>query len=116
MLAYLKTSREYDAVLDFFKPMLIRSRGLPSATGLKLHVKLAQILGRAVEKIYGYGGRGSRNPGSVHMHHFLDELENWRSEVHHSLDIARCLEAEAPRDLLTLHMAYNQVCIFGRMD
>lgn len=72
-------------------------------------MKLARILGCAVEKIYGYGGRGSKNPGLAHMHHFLDELENWRSEVHPSLDIDRCLKPEAARDMLTLHMAYNQV-------
>lgn len=84
-------------------------RGLPSAEGLRLHVKLARILGCAVEKIYGYGGRGSKQPGLAHMHHFLDELENWRSEVHPSLDIDRCMKPEGARDILTLHMAYNQV-------
>lgn len=79
-------------------------------------MKLARILGRAVEKIYGYGGRGSKNPGLAHMHHFLDELENWRFEAHNSFDISRCLKAEAPRDLLTLHMAYNQVCTLNEPD
>ncbi|OGE46911.1 hypothetical protein PENARI_c090G01433, partial [Penicillium arizonense] len=83
--------------------------GLPRAAGLKLHVKLARILGRAVEKIYGYGGRGSKHPGLAHIYHFLDELEDWRSQMHSSLSIDRCLGPEPPRDLLTLHMAYNQV-------
>ena len=86
------------------------NRGLPRAAGLKLHVKLARVLGRAVEKIYGYGGRGSKHPGLAHIYHSLDELEDWRCHVHSSLSIDRCLGAEPPRDLLTLHMAYNQVC------
>lgn len=73
-------------------------------------MKLARILGRAVEKIYGYGGRGSKYPGIAHMHHFLDELEEWRLKLPSALSIDRSLGPEPPRDLLTLHMAYNQVC------
>ncbi|KAJ5625313.1 hypothetical protein N7510_001622 [Penicillium lagena] len=84
---------------------------LPNPEGLRLHVKLAKIIGCAVEKIYGYGGRGSKNPGLAHIYHFLDELDNWRSEVPPSFDIDGCLMSEAARDITSLHMAYNQARI-----
>lgn len=100
-------SRKYNSLRDTTMPVLILYRGLPNAEGLRLHVKLARILGRAVEKIYGYGGRGSKSPNLAYMHHYLDELENWRFEVPSSLNIDRCLKPEGSRDILTLYMLYN---------
>ncbi|KKA20894.1 N-terminal binuclear Zn cluster-containing/DNA binding domain-containing protein [Rasamsonia emersonii CBS 393.64] len=83
--------------------------GLPCAEGLRAHVQLARIIGLAMSKIYGH--RRGHVLGVSHIPAFLADLERWCSQLPPSLNVSRCSAQGANRDLLSLHMTYNQTII-----
>ncbi|KAJ5469356.1 hypothetical protein N7539_008974 [Penicillium diatomitis] len=92
---------------DISVALPVASPGLPDPDGLRLHAELAKIVGQAVERIYGYGGRGSRRPELINILDSLDALEKWKANLPQSFDLSACSISTSSRDLLSLHMTYN---------
>lgn len=108
----------------------VSHRGLPSPLGLRAHVELSKISAYIVNNSYRHhANKPADGPDRLPFSVAIGKLDEWHENLPESLKLSNLEdspsnyyyfalqpEAEDPllgndRALLSLHMAYNQVCV-----